>query len=76
MLAEVNRILGKTVFDTTDCYNISKSVAIFIIIQEHYNGLNWFTNSKEVAGLWNGWRNWKTKPSAINYVNRVLTKLK
>lgn len=75
MVEEVNRILEKAVFDTTDCYNISKSVAIFTIIQEHYNGLNWFDNPKEVAGLWNGWRNWKTKQSTINYVNCVLSKL-
>lgn len=68
LVKEVNRILGNEIFDTTDCYNISKSIMMYKIIQDKYNP----TENKEIAAkLWNGGPNWRQKESVKEYWNKV-----
>ena len=70
---EANRILGYNAFDSTDCYNITKSVMIFTVIQDYYNP----TWDKEIAAkLWNGGPQWHKKESVKNYWEKVKLYLK
>jgi len=72
-IQEANRILGYNAFDSTDCYNITKSVMIFTIIQDYYNP----TWNKEIAAkLWNGGPNWNKKQGVKNYWEKVKLYLK
>lgn len=70
---EANRLLGKEVFDTIDCYSVSKSIMIFSIIQDHYNP-KW--NKEVAAKLWNGGPQWYKKEGVKNYWLNVKKYLK
>ena len=68
MVREANRILGRELFDTLDCFNISKSLMIFQVIQSHWNP----TRDIEIAAkLWNGGPRWRSKVGVIGYWERV-----
>jgi hypothetical protein len=51
MLAEVNRILGKTIYFDSCRFNARKSIEMFLIVQRAYNPS---ANFKTACKLWNG----------------------
>ena len=71
MVDDVNRILKRKKspirYNYTDRWNISKSYKMFDIYCNHYG----LTTAEDIARGWNGGPRAVTKPSTINYWEKV-----
>jgi len=73
MVREVNRILGDNVYTLRDRFNVSKSIEMFLIVQNYYNP-NF--NYEIAARIWNGGGNGMKISKTLKYWKEIEKQIK
>jgi hypothetical protein len=69
MVRDVNRIQGHLSFSDADCFDRSRSIAMFRIYIGHYCRSN--ASAETIARCWNGGPEWQKKPGTDRYWAKV-----
>lgn len=68
MVDEANRIVGETRWSYAQRYSEAKCYEMYqTIMRHHFPKGTW----QDWAGCWNGWLNWRQKPAAVRYTQKV-----